>query len=186
MKFKVGDRVRVTKDCGHSIGTICEITKEEFDGERDYFLMDKRGYGQWVRNGWYELATPSLPINITFNNKYEHQAVQQFLFDNGCKWCCGGETSVITYFNNNAIQVTTDKKLSNYMRVEVPEKYKDLPTFTINDLDTIKEILNPSKPITEFKLNSEYTATIDPNTNIVKVGCQSFAFETIKELAGKL
>lgn len=33
-----------------------------------------------------------------------------------------------------------------------------------------------------LKLNSEHTAEIDPNTETVKVGCQTFTFDKIKEL----
>ncbi len=39
---------------------------------------------------------------------------------------------------------------------------------------------------TQFKLNSKYTAVIHLKKKTVKVGCQTFTFAKIKELASKL
>lgn len=124
-----------------------------------------------------------LPINITFKNKYEHKAIQQFLFDNGCKWCYGAgselyDGGIMSLPDMYKIMVNTDKVMGH------TSGHLSNPTFTIADLDTIKEILE-YKPIT-IQLNSGYTAEIDKDTQTVKVGCQSFTFDKIRELASKI
>ena len=136
-------------------------------------------YANWHYEGDLVLAY-SLPINLTFKNKYEHQAVQQFLFDNGCAWGDGGRKVKTGYRHEDGLTVLTGKV------IKTDPADKGRPTFTINDLETIKEILNPSKSITIFELNDSYKAEIDPNTEIVKVGCQSFTFAKIKELVNKI
>jgi len=184
MKFKLGDKVRVEKNGSlrankvGDIGIITEINtsqppiKVQVDGGQTY--------ANWHYEGDLVLAY-SLPVNLTFKNATEHQAVQQFLFDNGCKWVLSG-TDIQDYGNDN-IQVDTKKILCSWA---CSSDFPNAPTFTINDLETIKEILNPSKPITELQLNNDHTAIIDPNTETVKVGCQTFTFAKVRELAGKL
>ena len=61
--------------------------------------------------------------------------------------------------------------------------FNTAPTYTIADLDTIKEILNYKNPISTLQLNSEYTAEINKDTKTVKVGCQTFTFDKVNELA---
>ena len=136
----------------------------------------------WINEKY---VTPiCLPFNITFKNKYEHQAVQQFLFDNGCGWAYGGIR--IKDYGKRPICVSLDKVMTQPSGEEITGTFKDYPTYTIADLEIMAEILNPKKPVTEFELNDEYTAIINPNDNTVKVGCQVFSFETVKELASKL
>ena len=143
--------------------------------------VDNGNTTDWINEKY---VTPiCLPFNITFKNKYEHQAVQQFLFDNGCRWFTGKQ---INNYGINPITVYGDKRMNNDSNKLIPENYKHYPTYTIADLEIMAEILNPKKPVTEFKLNDEYTAIINPNDNTVKVGCQVFSFETVKELASKL
>jgi len=200
MKFKVGDKVRVVRritsndkgnNCGWNMAGLMDNTigmqgtiisgyerigtvRVEFkDGESWIYLED-----------CLELIN-SLPINITFKDKYEHQAMQQFLFDNGCSWSYMNQKKVEEY-GNNTIRVDTWRDMSQLLGNEIPVDYAKDPTFTFADRDIIKEILNSSKPITKLELNTEYTAEIDPNTETVKVGCQTFTFAKIKELASKL
>ena len=183
MKFKVGDKVRINGKTlsGRHIDTVGEIVG--YDISRlpyEYcwlvrFKDNKEDNSVYFSENSLTLIRVSLPINITFKNRYEHQAVQQFLFDNGCAW--GGCGKQIRDFGNNTINVQKNGRMQNY-------EIADAPTFTINDLETIKEIL--SKPIVTFELNDSYKAEIDPNTEIVKVGCQSFTFAKIKELVNKI
>jgi len=184
MKFKVGDKVRLKSVAGGSrlqigaIGTIISI-----EGYTNHSFINANwgnGHIEGMYDNHFELAT-SLPINLTFKNKYEHRAMQQFLFDNGCEWW--GDKGIHDYGKED-INVMANKKM--YNGSTNTDECRNAPFFTFNDLDTIKEILNPSKPVTEFTLNNEYTAIIDPNTNTVKVGCQTFSFDKIKELASKL
>ena len=145
--------------------------------------VDNGNATDWINEKY---VTPiCLPFNITFKNKYEHQAVQQFLFDNGCEWTREKGKQIID-FGNNPILVMSCKVLSNQSLGRIYEDNAQYPTYTIADLEIMAEILNPKKPVTEFKLNDEYTAIINPNDNTVKVGCQVFSFETVKELASKL
>ena len=187
MKFKVGDKVKLNRSSlnGHfKAGETVIIDYIDGKGgwQNKVIVGDYRF--DWIADDWAEVNNkPSLPINITFKNKYEHQAVQQFLFDNGCKWGDGGGVNVFTYGHGD-ITVRDDKDI--FLGCSGMDKFKNAPTFTINDLETIKEILNPSKPIVTFELNDSYKAEIDPNTETVKVGCQSFTFAKIKELVNKI
>lgn len=145
--------------------------------------VDNGNTTDWINEKY---VTPiCLPFNITFKNKYEHQAVQQFLFDNGCKWFLTGDKAIKNY-GDNSMLVGNDKGIANHSSRKIPEDFKQYPTYTIADLEIMAEILNLKKPVTEFELNDEYTAIINPNDNTVKVGCQVFSFETVKELASKL
>ena len=49
------------------------------------------------------------------------------------------------------------------------------------DLEELIELLTAGRR--KFKLNEEYTATLDYAKETVSVGCQTFKFENIKELA---
>jgi len=183
MKFKVGDKVKKVRDIvsNFEMGKIVTIVKSYHENDKNkYWAEQPSGNHKWqiIYEDEVELANVSLPINITSKDKYEHQAMQQFLFDNGCEWWSGRK---IEHYGNNMINVHAIKRMSNDDGC-----FENAPTFTFADRDIIKEILNTSKPITEFGLNTEYTAEIDPNTETVKVGCQTFTFAKIKELASKL
>jgi len=176
MKFKVGDKVRAIRSSKYSwyrrgnVFTVTECSKLSFSVEGCSRIFD-------IDN--FELVSQcSLPINIAFKNKYEHQAVQQFLFDNGCEWASSGRK--ILDYGNTTIHVMSGKSICQF----TDEDFN--ASFTINDLETIKEILNPSKPITTFELNDSYRAEIDPNTETVKVGCQTLTFAKVRELGRKL
>lgn len=53
------------------------------------------------------------------------------------------------------------------------------------DLETMVNVLSRNKRF-DFKLSDEYTAIVDRRTRTVHVGCQTFSFDLVQELANKL
>lgn len=52
-------------------------------------------------------------------------------------------------------------------------------------LEAMIEHLERKRQISRFKLNEEYTATIDKHNKTVQVGCQTFSFDVLRELVAK-
>lgn len=53
------------------------------------------------------------------------------------------------------------------------------------DLETMVEVLSRYMRF-DFKLSDTYTAIVDRKTRTVQVGCQTFSFDLVQELANKL
>lgn len=52
-------------------------------------------------------------------------------------------------------------------------------------LEAMIEHLERKRQISRFKLNEEYTATVDKHNKTVQVGCQTFSFDVLRELVAK-
>jgi len=117
---------------------------------------------------------------VRVENEIISRGVQSLLFENGFKW--RGKSGE-SFFNLTrfpfCITIKDDKELG-----WCNEAYYREEGCKIIDPESLINAIK--KPITEFKLNNEHTAIIDPNTETVKVGCQTFTFAKVRELAGKL
>ena len=122
-----------------------------------------------------------MKYTVRIENEIISRGVQSLLFENGFTW--HGD-AVGKYFPLSCFPLCiagdNNKKIA-----WCSESFYKSEGYEIISPERLQEILR-SKPITKFELNSSYTAEIDPNTETVKVGCQTFTFAKIKELASKL
>lgn len=118
---------------------------------------------------------------VRVENEIISRGVQSILFENGFIWHgnTNGKYFPLSFFPL-CMGIDSDKKIA-----WCNESYYTSNGYKIINPEKLKDILN-GKPITELQLNNEHTAIIDPNTETVKVGCQTFTFAKVRELAGKL
>ncbi len=114
---------------------------------------------------------------VRIKNEIESRGVQQFLFEQGFLWSADNEAKYFKVPFSSSYQTcftVNDSKIIAYCN----EEYYCKNEYEIIDAVQLPSIFKNVKII----LNSSHTAEVDKSTKTVKVGCQSFTFDKIKEL----
>ena len=125
---------------------------------------------------------------IKTNSKQHHAAILGALYALGFQW--HRQVSYSLYINSpTIINDIQSRWYHGYPIIRVAMKSKDIAgmsdnnyeVYTLSTLDDVIAELNVLENITVV-LNGDYTAIVNPDKT-VKVGCQTFTFESVKELA---